>query len=294
MADRGAHFFRCDLQVHTPRDRNWTGADAVSDESRLAYARRLVQACRDRGLQGIAITDHHDMAFVRYVRQAAAEETDASGKALPRDRQLVVFPGMELTLGVPCQALLLFDAALPDDLFPLALNALAIAPSPATGAKSAEVQRLNHIQSLKQLKEELDKHAYLRDRYIIFPNVSEGKFSLLRTGQAGKYIEMPCVGGFVDGSIDKLGQGNREIIAGKTKEWGNKRIACFQTSDSRHEDHRELGNVSTWIKWARPTAEALRQACLAQESRVSQAAPLLPLGCRRRYQCQQQLLPRTR
>jgi chromosome segregation protein len=23
--DKGAHFYRCDFQVHSPRDRNWTG-----------------------------------------------------------------------------------------------------------------------------------------------------------------------------------------------------------------------------------------------------------------------------
>jgi hypothetical protein len=41
----------------------------------LAYAKELGHACRERGLQGIAITDHHDMAFIRLVRQANAEET---------------------------------------------------------------------------------------------------------------------------------------------------------------------------------------------------------------------------
>jgi chromosome segregation protein len=80
--DKGAHFHRCDLQVHTPRDHNWTGGDAVADDQRLAYASQLVQACRARGLQGIAITDHHDMAFVEYIRRAAEEETDEGGRAV--------------------------------------------------------------------------------------------------------------------------------------------------------------------------------------------------------------------
>jgi len=224
----------------------------------------------------IAITDHHDMAFIRYCRQAVESETDSNGKPLHKDQRLVVFPGMELTLGVPCQALLIFDADFPEDLFSLAMNALTITPNPETDAKTAPVHRLNHLQSLRQLKEELDKHSYLRERYIVLPNVSEGEFSLLRKGQAGKYVEMPWVGGFVDGGLDKLGQGNRDILSGKAKEWGNKRIACFQTSDDRYADRHELGKASTWIKWAMPTAEALRQACLAQESRVSQGPPRLP------------------
>lgn len=277
MSDKGAHFFHCDLQVHTPRDINWTGSACGTDDERFAYAAKLVQACRERGLRGIAITDHHDMAFVEYVRRAAADETDQEGKPLLKERRLTVFPGMELTLGVPCQALLIFDAELPSDMFSLAMTALAITPNSSTEAKTAPVARLTRIESLRQLKDELDRHTFLRDRYIIFPNVGEnGQFSLLRLGQAGKYVEMPCVGGYVDGEFSKVGTGNQNIIAGKAKEWGHKRIACFQTSDNRREDHRDLGRVSTWIKWAVPTAEALRQACLAQESRISQDSPQLP------------------
>jgi type III restriction enzyme len=245
MTDKGAHFYRCDMQVHTPRDRNWTGSDRITGADRSAYARLLVQACRDRGLQGIAVTDHHDMAFAEYVRRAAGEETDPQGKPLPQEQRLIVFPGMELTLSVPCQALLIFDADFPFDMFALSMTALAIAPSAATEAKTAETLRLTHIQSLKQLKEELDKHTYLRDRYIIFPHVGEnGQFSLLRKGQAAKYTEMPWVGGYVDGEITKLGDGNRNIVDGKAKEWGNKRIAVFQTSDNRFEDHRDLPGSS--------------------------------------------------
>src|SRR3982074_3537278 len=119
---KGAHFHRCDLQVHTPRCHNWTGGDAVADDQRLAYASQLVQECRQRGLQGIAITDHHDMAFVEYIRRAAADERDDRGVELKKRMRLVVFPGMELTLGVPCQTLLIFDADFPQDLFSLAMT----------------------------------------------------------------------------------------------------------------------------------------------------------------------------
>src|ERR1051326_5061038 len=107
MSDKGAHFFRSDLQVHTPRDINWTGGVHVTDDERRHYAGELVQACRERGLRAIAITDHHDMTFVPFVRRAAAAETDADGKELLEAEKLVVFPGMELTLAVPCQALLI-------------------------------------------------------------------------------------------------------------------------------------------------------------------------------------------
>ena len=52
MSDKGAHFFRCDLQVHTPRDINWNGLDAATNEERRTYARELVQACGDLAVSG--------------------------------------------------------------------------------------------------------------------------------------------------------------------------------------------------------------------------------------------------
>src|SRR5690349_11588291 len=100
MMDKGAHFRRCDLQVHTPRDLRWAGPDAVTDEERLAYGRRLVAACRAIGLQAIAITDHHCMTFLPFIRRAAEEEISEDGSPLGPNERLTVFPGMELTLGV--------------------------------------------------------------------------------------------------------------------------------------------------------------------------------------------------
>lgn len=275
--DKGAHFYRCDFQVHTPRDQNWKGKDAVTAEERTAYAQSLVAYCRSHDLHAIAITDHHDMAFVPYVLKAAASETDDSGEALPAGKRLVVFPGIELTLGVPCQAILLLDADFPENMFVPLLTALHLTPPTDDQPRNGNVVRLDGVHSFLDLKHQLDRHTWLKDKYIIFPNVSgEGEYSLLRNGQMGKYVEMPCVGGYVDGSLSKLKPGRKNILDGYDKSWGNKRIACFQTSDNRHEDHRDLGTSTTWVKWATPTAEALRQACLAQESRVSHDTPLLP------------------
>jgi chromosome segregation protein len=167
--DHGAHFYRCDFQVHSPRDQGWVGTDCVAEQDRKAYATSLIQACRQKGLQAIAITDHHDLLFAKYIRDAARAERDGEGHPLPADQQIVVFPGMELTLNVPCQAILLFDADFPDDLFSLVLTALAITPSKDAEAKTVETKRLDHITILEMLRSELDKHAYLRNRYIILP-----------------------------------------------------------------------------------------------------------------------------
>jgi CheY-like chemotaxis protein len=88
--DKGAHFHKCDFQVHTPRDLNWKGAGAVTDAERNQYAQEFVAACREKGLDAVAITDHHDPCVFKYIKQAAEQETDAEGNALPPERLLPI------------------------------------------------------------------------------------------------------------------------------------------------------------------------------------------------------------
>lgn len=256
MLDKGAHFHKCDFQVHTPRDINWRGQRAVTDDERIVYARDFIRACRERGLQAVAITDHHDVCFYRYIRDAAQHETDANGAPLAEQERIVVFPGIELTLAVPCQALLILDAGFPVDLLPQVVQALSVTAAPEAEGKHAETKRLEHITTLQELYDELYKKEFLRGRFIVFPHVGEsGTATLLRSGFAKKYKSMPCVGGYVDGSIAQLGSGNRGILDGSNKDYGNKAIAVLQTSDNRNRDFSRLGANVTWIKWATPTAE---------------------------------------
>lgn len=275
--DKGAHFYRCDFEVHTPRDEQWSGFRPVTCEDREKYARDFVVACRSKGLNAIAITDHHDFCFYPYIAKAAKEEVDERGEKYPLEEQLVVFPGLELTLAVPCQALMILDADFPEDRLAEVLQALntdVIDPSlPSTGPTKV----LDHFDSLKGLHDTLDLRSWLVGRYIILPNVTDGGHkTLLRKGFPAKYKDMPSVGGYVDGFYSKLGKGNRDIVEGRDKNYGSKGIAIFQASDSRSADFKDLGKCTSWVKWAAPTAEALRQACLAKQSRITQEPPELP------------------
>jgi len=276
--DKGAHFHKVDFQVHTPRDKNWQGGEAVSEDERRAYAGEFVAACRARGLQAVGITDHHDLAFFKYIREAAHAETDDQGRPLPARQRLIVFPGMELTLGIPCQALLIFDADLQTEFFTLAMTALGIIPSDGSAAKHADIKKLD-IMSFEDLYSALEKLEPLRGHFTVFPHVKDGGHkTLLRQGFEKHYIAMPCVGGYVDGQLPKEpdGKGMRDITSGLDKNWGNKPLGLFQTSDNRHRNFNSLGTHATWVKWVQPTAEALRQACLARRSRISQTEPSLP------------------
>jgi chromosome segregation protein len=273
--DTGAHFHCCDLQVHSPRDNNWVGECPVTDEERRSYAAEFISACRRKGLEAVAITDHHDLAMFPYIRQAAMTETDDTGQRVPAPAQVIIFPGIELTLDVPCQAILVFDPEVHFDDLQRAMASLGITPAPTQNAKAhSPVHRLP-INDLNDVYSRLEEHSSIRDRFILLPNLNDGgDDTILRSGFYERYKNMNCVGGYVDGSCPT--HSKRLIVDGKDPVWGRKRVGLIQTSDSRHRDFSHLAEHPTWIKWSIPSAEGLRQACLAPESRLRYSPPALP------------------
>lgn len=271
--DRGAHFVKTDLQVHTPRDPNWHDK-CVTDADRDQFSRELIAACRTADLGAIAITDHHDFAFLPYVRNAAASEVTANSNVVAPSQRVVVFPGLELAIAVPCQALLIFSADFPGDRLSAVLDKLGIDPAEACAPRAKDPTQLP-FKTFRDLYDRLDETAWLRGQYVVLPNVTDGGYqTLMRAKMQASYRDMPCVGGYLDSGISEIGRGNRRIFDGLDANWGNKRIAVVQTSDAR--SFAKLGSNATWIKWAEPTGEALRQACLAEESRISHVEPAIP------------------
>ena len=278
--DKGAHFFRCDFQVHTPRDINWSGERPNTLEQRKTYAANFIKKCRELKLNSVAITDHHDFGFYPIIKEAAINELDENGEPIPDDDHIIVFPGLELTFSTPsCQALLIIDANYPINNLNQILHLLGITPNSPEETTTIETVPISNtiVNGFEELYDKLNTIEALRGKFIVLPNLNEGgRHTLLRAGNSEHYKKMPCVGGYVDGSITQHGIGNTNIVNGIAREYGYKSVAVFQTSDNRQNDFGVLGAHSTWVKWATPTAEALRQACLAKESRLSQTIPNLP------------------
>ncbi len=272
--DKGAHFHKCDFQVHSPRDINWHGDRPATIEERKQYAEDFVKKCRGLGITAVAITDHHCFAFFPIIKEAAEHELDDVGQPIPVENRLIVYPGLELTLSTPsCQAILILDANYPVNNLSQILHILGITPN---AIQTTPISNTN-VNGLEDLYAKLDTIDLLKGRYIVLPNLNEGgSHTLLRAGFSEHYKKMPCVGGYVDGLVNQHGTGNKNIVSGIAREWGHKSVAIFQTSDNRHRDFSSLGTAYTFVKWAHPTAEALRQACLAKESRLSNDLPELP------------------
>jgi chromosome segregation protein len=229
----------------------------------------------------VAISDHHDFALFPHIKKAALAETQQDGTTVPKSEQLVVFPALELTLSVPCQAIMILDADFPEDRLDDVLKALHFDPVDPNLSSIPQTTQLPDSSDINDFHAKLDKNNWLRGRYIILPNVTpNGYKTLLRDSFQAKYSDMVAVGGYLDCSVADLNKqrsvGKKRILEGGDANWGSKRLALFQTSDARKADFSTLGERATWVKWATPTAEALRQACLAQESRLAQSEPAMP------------------
>jgi len=275
--DKGAHFYRADFQVHSPRDENWTGCKPVSQDDRMAFARTFVKACREKGIRAIAITDHHDVCFVKYFQLAAQEDKTNSVAPTPSQQYPIVFPGVELTLAVPCQAIVLLDADADPPTQAMLLEAVGVGNRHPDSDKNGPPVHVLPFKTLRDLDNAIRKYSSgaLEGRYIILPHIGDdGHKTLLRKDFHPEYASMPCVGGYVEADWDS--HKKKFILNGSASEWGNKALGVFQTSDLRREDCCDLGCRATWVKMVEPTAEALRQACLARQSRISQTPPVLP------------------
>ncbi len=276
--DKGAHFYRSDFQVHSPRDRKWTGCKPVPHDQRMAFARAFVRACREAGLQAVGLTDHHDVCFAKYFQLAAQEDKTSSPAPTPSAQDPIIFPGAELTLAVPCQAIVLLDADADPSIQAMLLEAIGVGNTYPDGAADGPPVTPLDFRSLKDLDNALRRysHGALKGRYIILPHVGDdgSHKTLLRKGFDPEYASMPCDGGYIECNWDS--HKKQHILTGTAHGWGPRAIGVFQTSDSRREDCRDLGCRTTWVKMAEPTAEALRQACLARQSRISQVQPTIP------------------
>ncbi len=282
-----ASFRKCDLQVHSPRDPSWIGARPIGrangaptpsnrdvEAARLAWAENFVDACLAKGLQAVAITDHHEMIMVEYVARVLAKRAQ-SGSA----EGLWLFPGMELTAQDGMQSIILFDADLSQDWWVQAQGALGIEHAAievyAESARSVTQLPFPYVEIAKRL----DASPGLKGRYVVLPNVSDGgRHTTVIAGHHQAFSAMTYPGGYMDRgqTLDTAGATHKKRLSGQEEIWGNRLIYPLPTSDAREEGFPFLGTNNAWIKLSAPTAESVRQAFLASQSRIRISEPSYP------------------
>ena len=229
--DKGAHFYRTDFQIHTPRDSGWTGCKPITAEERLAFARTFVAKCRELGIQVVGITDHHDICFIKYFQVAAQEQEGISGGVdwhniivEPERQNPIIFPGVEVTLQLPCQCIILLDAVSDPTIQAELLQAIRVGNTHSDGERNGP--QVNPISlTLPQLDKQIRDYASGRliGKYIILPHVGDGGHkTLIRTGFNCHYAQMPCVGGYIEKNWDD--HTKKHLLDGRDPNYGNKTI----------------------------------------------------------------------
>lgn len=268
----GATWRRIDLQCHTPRDRAWHGPDVLPggteelEEARRGWAARFVEACLAKGLTLVAITDHHDVAFVPTVREAAR----ARGG-------LVVLPGIEITTEDGVQCLALFDPDTELSIWTRLLMKLrTVTAAGDAEAKTAPIGECG--LSLEQLFEVVREDGVLSGPVLLIPHFGNetAHKSLNRIDFAPRAKSLPYDGVYIECPYSELTQTTLDKIQGRIPAWGTKRRAILATGDNRRADFYRLGLHACWVKIGEDSVEALRQAFLADEVRISYAEPEIP------------------
>ncbi|MCJ2044139.1 AAA family ATPase [Methylobacterium sp. J-078] len=264
---------RVDFQCHTPRDRGWKGSPPLPggtpelEDRRHAWADAFVAAAVAKGLHGIAVTDHHDVALLPYVIAAAGR----SG------HPLVVFPGLEITCKDAVQCLALLDPSSPRETWHRLINKLVeVRHAPDHAEWGCEVLSCGH--TVAEVIALVADDPVLRSDALILPHFSnEGAHkSLNQKGHSARFKDLPSDAVYIECHHHELEEATLDKIQGRIREWGTRRRAILPTGDNKRETYARLGHHECWVKLGENTVESLRQALLADEARVSHGAPQVP------------------
>lgn len=274
----GAVWKKCDFQIHTPRDTQWSGARFGGGTPDLEAAREqwaddFIGACIARGLGAIAITDHHEFCFVPYIQRAVAR------LAATADRRPWLFPGIEVTCTDSVQCIVLFDVDTDfhmwNRLFGGHLPAITEAPPEHDSVPQADLCG----KALSDFVNAISGDTVLALRSIVLPHGGDASAhkSLMRRGFHDCFQKLAVDGVYTDGTYQQLDSITIEKIYGKIEQWGTRRRGIITTSDNRQHDFAKLGTNDCWVKLGEPSAEAIRQVLLADEARIAYTLPSIPL-----------------
>lgn len=273
----GAVWKKVDFQIHTPRDSQWKGATFRGDSEegcrkRIEWAKSLIREACKRGLSAIAITDHHDLAYIDVVRSAARE------LVAELSDEFWVFPGMEVTCDDSCQCLVLMNPDTPLDHAERLYGAglLNVAKHPYEDEKIP--QTVCSGINIDSFVAQLAKDKSLKDCSLVLPHAGKGDAhkTILRDGFHTRFANLACDGFYIEHQFTDLDPKHLRRLRGEASEWGNRRRGVLSTGDNRSKDFSRLGAHPCWVRMGEPTVESIRQALLADEARITFSEPSLP------------------
>jgi len=276
-------------------------------EGLYRWAQILLDKCRERGVNVVAVTDHHDLVSAFITLEVAMTKGYSD---------VWVFPGLEITSESGIQAIILLNpsiakgdgsyaAAATEGLQNRVLTALGQSimatqnPLAALQAPSwTELQSLKNIplqereekfktprverlnKSLDDIAQSMEQH--FRDQYVILPNLEKNKQGILGN-ESGRSLYIDACAWFVGGIIGGPNETDESIIKGKNKDYGGRIVACLRSSDQRGDDDdvicKYFGQTdhTSWLKLSESSTISVNQALISGIGRrVFDKKPSIP------------------
>jgi hypothetical protein len=251
----GLKFKKFDLQVHTPGSSDFKDKGATPDQ--------IVKAALDKGLAGIAITDHQSGAWIDKVKVAA------------KGTGLVVFPGIELRVhggkdGI--HLLAIFDVDKTSEHVKAFLNRLKVYEHLG---EPVDITNKTSIDVALELQD-FDKTAILVLAHCLS---GQGAIGDLRGSQRSEFFrpEYYCLLGaeaseanFTDAK--KIEDHDRviDLFDGGFSDFHNKKLGVYQASDAHSLD--DIGTRFSYFKVDDEiTIEDIRQSLIDRDMRIRQS-----------------------
>ena len=277
---KGMRWLKCDLQMQTAADaRHWAG-DRLEAGQEAAAAKAFAEACYQKRLDVVGITDHNFFSkdFIPHL-QAAFDEIEREFS-----HKITLFPGFELEadVGKGMHVLCLFEPGTSTDDIDHILTECGVGRPRIEGERLAKsTKRLPDILSIVQKSNPDGTWRGI----VIVPHVFED--SLFDNDRISEWlqqeeyrnpdllaVEVPKPVSRMSDAFQKLFRSGDDCH----EDWKRIRpIATLMSSDNKKlvdfDEHQKptpnsIGYRYSWFKMSEPSIESLRQAFLDHESRI--------------------------
>ena len=254
----GAQFYKCAFQVN-PHSyaQKYRGKPAGLDEA--GYARALIDKVVALDIDVLAVTDHNSVSGVDAIR------------AVARGRDILLFPGFELTTTEGIHVLCLFDPDMSTRnldrlLGEYGVRDTSLSSDPCDKPFSALLETARHRGGIT-----IAAHA-TSDGGLFKTLKGKARIKLWKDENLHA-IQIP-------GSVDDLPQDVREIVKNRNPDYAREHapepdlaMAIVNAKDVASPDDLEHPAATCWVKMSELSVEGLRQAFLDPGSRIRLAAP---------------------
>ncbi len=251
----GARFYKCALQVN-PYAYITRYQKATEFKNEAAYNRAIVQACKEQGIELIAVTDHYRVRTAEGLWRAA------------KDAGLHVLPAFEAVTKEGVHLLCLFGPQATTEQLERTIGDCGILDRDA-------VSPIGEYDVQECLQRARSWSAVCVAAHV----ASDGGLLTKLSGQArvNAWRSPDLLACSLPGPVDEAPEGLRPILNNKNQEYRrNPPVAVLNAQDVSRPGDLANAAASCWIKMSEVSVEGLRQAFLDPGSRIRLASDPTP------------------